>query len=243
MITSGNLLSAFLAGLASFFAPCLLPLFPSYFSAVSGLLCPALRTGFRQNQVTGICFQPFFLSRICDRFHLVGSYRFPCRTTSGEIPAVSIEVKRDIFGAVGSYTTGNNKNSVFWIWLRLEDAKKDERSGLSNRSGDRYRRRFILDSLYRAAFVANPFTFRRKRDGVFRQFTVTYFFLGLTVPFLVGGLFFPAVVNLLQEHRQLFHRISQLAGIFIIILGILLLADKYQLLIKIFEGIMAVVKL
>jgi cytochrome c-type biogenesis protein len=67
------------------------------------------------------------------------------------------------------------------------------------------------------------------------SFLLFIYGLGLTVPFILGGLFFPSVVHALRNHRIMFHRISQIAGLFLVLFGVVLLLDKYQTILDIIK--------
>src|SRR3989338_4330866 len=53
--------------------------------------------------------------------------------------------------------------------------------------------------------------------------------LGVSFPFLLGGLFFHRVFDFIRNHRSLLHRISQLAGLVLIAFGAVLIMGKYSL--------------
>ncbi len=238
MITSGNLIGAFLAGLTSFFAPCLLPLFPSYFSAVSGFTFAQLYgLDFGKIRLRVFVSSLFFSAGFAIVFTALGATGSLVGQLLEKYLPYLLRLSGIFLILLGLVQLGIIKIPSFEFDYAWKMQKK--MAGLG-----------FLTSLVTGIAAAlswipcigpllSPILLlSAESETVFSGSLLLFIFsLGLTVPFLAGGLFFPAVVNLLQGHRQLFHRISQLAGIFIIILGILLLADKYQLLIKLFEGI------
>jgi len=53
--------------------------------------------------------------------------------------------------------------------------------------------------------------------------------LGVSFPFILGGLFFHRVYDFIRSHRNFLHRLSQLAGLVLIAFGAVLIAGKYSL--------------
>jgi cytochrome c-type biogenesis protein len=79
----------------------------------------------------------------------------------------------------------------------------------------------------------------RSETVVYGAFLLFVYSLGLTLPFILGGLFFPTVFKILSEHRQALHKISVLAGIFLVVFGAILIFDQYRLFIDKFNALIA----
>ena len=70
-VTEISLMAAFLAGLFSFFSPCVLPLVPGYISFISGISLEEIEKGNRQNKV--IISSIFFILGFSLVFILLGA--------------------------------------------------------------------------------------------------------------------------------------------------------------------------
>ena len=68
-------------------------------------------------------------------------------------------------------------------------------------------------------------------------FTLFIYALGIGTPFIIISLFFPQTMSFLQKHRSQLHIFSTIAGLIMIIFGIILILDRYQEYIALFETI------
>lgn len=227
-----TIISAFIAGLLSFFAPCLVPLLPSYFSII---------TGFTFADLYGLEF-----SKIRMRVFL-SSFFF----------AAGFVTFYSILGTTGSYF-GKLLNEqlqlmlkfsgVFLIFLGLIQLEVIRFDFLNFDYAWRIQRR-LTKLGYLTAFLTGlvcaliwipcigqilaPILFLAATStNALQGFVYLFVFsLGLATPFLILGLFFPTIFTILQKYRFVFHYLSRLAGIILIIFGIIIVLGKYQLFI------------
>lgn len=233
VLTLSQIIASFLAGLLSFLAPCLLPLFPTFLSVI---------TGFTFAQLYGLDFAKIrpriFLSTlffVCG-FSLVYTILGATGSIIGQILDQYLTYLLRVSGAIliglGLLQIGVIKINA----LEFDYAWKVQRQ--------------LAKLGYLTAVVAgiaaalswipcvgpllSPILLlaaESKTVGVGALLLFIYS-LGLTTPFILGGLFFPFVYKFLQEQRLFLHRLSQFAGILLIVFGIILLAGQYQQIIE-----------
>ncbi|MBI3443103.1 sulfite exporter TauE/SafE family protein [Candidatus Woesebacteria bacterium] len=243
MLAPQSILAAFSAGLISFFAPCLVPLFPSYFSTI---------TGFTFSELYGLDF-----SRIRRRV-FISSIFF----------TLGFTLIFTLLGATGSIV-GQLFNQYFNIFLRLSGLfliflgfiqigvwKTDAfQYDFAWKIQKRLSHMGYLTALVTGVSSAlswipcigpllSPILLMagEGKTVAWGASLLFIFSLGLTLPFLLAGLFFPAIACNLQQQRQLFHRMSVAAGVFLIFFGIILVLDQYRPALTIFNLIVESLK-
>jgi len=227
-----ELLTVFFGGLISFFSPCLLPLLPSYFSIISG---------FTFSDLYGLNFEKIrgrvFLSSL---FFTLGFVLF--FTLFG---AVSTAVGRFLQEKFNSLT---QIGGLFLILLGLIQLRVIKFWGLRFDFAWRVQRRlarlgfltaFITGVISGLVWVPciGPilgsilFLASQKETALRGIVFLAVFSLGIAFPFLLLVLFFPAVFNWIQSQRKFFHFLSLFAGIILILFGLVLVLNQYQILL------------
>ena len=244
MPTSDQFISAFLAGLTSFLAPCLLPLFPAYFSILTGFTFADLY-GLDYNRLRKRVFltSVFFSLGFAIVFTLLGA--------TGAIIGKLMETYLPIllrFSGMLLILLGLVQIGVIKVPALEFDAAWAVQKKLAKLG-------YLTASLTGIAaglswipcigpLLAPILLLSAKSSTVVAGATLLFVYsLGLTVPFLIGGLFFPTVAGNLNKHRRALHRISLAAGVFLILFGIVLLLDQYRILIQKFYEIIGFVPL
>lgn len=229
MITQSQLITSFIAGLLSFFAPCVIPLFPSYFSVI---------TGFTFSQLYGLSFSKIRIRVFISSLWFIGGftivYAILGATSSliGQVLSDYLPILLRVSGVLlvgfGLMQTGIIKTESLTFDFAWKIQKRLAHLG--------YLTAFITGVASALSWIPciGPFLgsilllaaqTTQVGEGVLLLFT---FALGLTLPFLLGGLFFPFIARNLQEHRKALHFLSVISGIILILFGLVLILGYYQ---------------
>lgn len=235
--SKSQLVAAFFAGLISFLAPCLLPLFPSYFSII---------TGFTFAQLYGLNFEKIrprvFFSSIffCLGFILV----FTLLGATGSFAGQFITKYQNIFMRLSGFILvglGLTQTGILKIHALQFDYAWNIQRRLTKLGFVTAFATGITAALCWipciGPLLAPILLLSANSDRVFQgAFLLFVYSLGLTFPFLLGGLYFPNVVKNLQENRKTLHLISVGSGIFLIAFGIFIILNLYPIFTGIFSG-------
>lgn len=237
-LTNSQMWAAFLAGLLSFLAPCLIPLLPAYFSVI---------TGFTFKELYGLDFE-----RIRGRVFL-----------SVLFFVLGFSLVFTILGAVGSYV-GQLLNNVLPILLRFNGIVLIIlglfQVGLLKMPSWEFDYAWAVQRKLRnlgfvTAFITgiaaalswipcvgplltSVLLVSSQHESVVHGVIMLFIYsMGLTLPFILAGLYFPQVVRTMQQKRVLFHRLSIGGGVILILFGIVLTLGQYRILIERFYGL------
>lgn len=228
-----SLITAYFAGVTSFFAPCLLPLLPSYFSII---------TGFTFKDLYGLNFEKirsrvffsavFFVAGFAVLFTLLGAAGYAIGTVIYTYEPVILRISGGILVFLGLLQIG----VIHFEGLQYDYAWNVQRR--LTRLG--YVSAFL--SGITIAIVWIPCTgstlgaillLAAQTTSVSQGSLLLFIYaLGLGTPFLVLGLFFPAVFRVLKERRGLLHSLSLVAGFVMIIFGIVLVLGQYKFILE-----------
>lgn len=231
-----NFVSAFFAGLLSFFAPCLLPLFPTYFSVI---------TGFTFSDLYGLDFDKIrprvFTSSL---FFAVGfSLVFTILGATGSVIGKIIETHLPallrlnglflIF--LGIAQIGAFKWSTFRFDFAWNVQRKLTRMGYITAVVTGIAAALSWIPCVGPLLAPILLLAGQGETVVYGALLLFIYSLGLTLPFLLAGLSFPKIAGNLHQHRLAFHKLSIAAGIFLIVFGLILIADQYRAIITLFN--------
>lgn len=220
---------AFIAGLLSFFAPCCLPLFPAYFSVI---------TGFTFAQLYGLEFKKIrgrvLISGLCFIAGFVVVYTAMGVVSSlvGKLLEIYLPLLLRVSG-IFLIILGFVQLGVVKINALEFDYAWNVQKRLSHLG---YITALVTGVAAALSWIPcigpllSPILLMAAKSDTVVQGTLLLFIyaLGLSTPFFLGSLFFPSIVNALRDKRLLFHRVSQLAGLFLLAFGCILLVGKYQ---------------
>lgn len=225
-------LSAFIAGLISFLAPCLLPLLPSYFTVITGFTFSDLY-GLDFENIRGRVFVStlFFAAGFTLVYTLLGATGFIVGQLIDMYLPMLLRLSGIFLVILGLVQTGVVKpfslefDYAWRVQKRLANLGFATAAITGIASG--------LSWIPCVSPLLTPILIlsAKSETVIYGTLLLFTYSLGLTLPFLAGGLFFPTIVNIFKEHRNAFHRLSILAGIFIIIFGVILILNQYQLYI------------
>lgn len=238
MIGEEQLLASFLAGFLSFFAPCVLPLFPAYFSVI---------TGFTFSQLYGLEYSSIrrrvFLSTIFFALGFVAVFTLLGSTSSLVGKLIDRQLDRLLF-----------LNGFFLIGLGIVQLGIIRVDFFKVDFAWRVQRR-LAKLGYITAFVTGiasslswipcvgpllaPILFLAAKSSTLYAGTVLLFIysLGLTLPFVLASLSFTKASGFIHSHRKALFRLSQLAGVVLILFGLVLLLGQYRILINKFYSL------
>jgi cytochrome c-type biogenesis protein len=220
--------TAFLAGLASFLSPCVLPLVPGYISLISGVGVEELKSAqaqlSRRVMVNSIAF---ILG-----FSIVFITEGLAATELGQVLGIYKHKLAQIAGVViiifGLHLTGIFK--IKWLYT---DARLHSVKGSSTLVGA-----FVIGFAF--AFGWTPclgpiltaiLTLASEQDTVLKGAALLgVYSLGLAVPFLLFALFIERCLKFYGRFRPFMHVVEVLSGVVLIALGILLVIGRFTLI-------------
>lgn len=223
-----TIILAFLAGLSSFFAPCVTVLVPAFLSHMAGVSLTDLQTGSTSRQKTIFLNTLLFIIGFTAIFVLLGA----------SLGFLSTLV-RDFqvwLGRVGG---------VVIIYLGLASLKlvpspfAGLHGGLPVKRSVGYLSSLLVGASFAigwtpcvgpvlAAILVLAGTSVSVTTGVI---LLLVYSLGLMLPFLIVGLFTARSARFLSAHPKLINTLSYLGGIILIILGILVFTGNFALLV------------
>lgn len=220
---------AFLAGLTSFFAPCVTVLVPAYLSHMAGVSLSDLQTKAGGKQRSIFANTIFFILGFTIIFVLLGA--------SLGFLSTLIRDFQVWLGRVGG---------VVIIYLGLSSLKlvpspfANLHAGLPVRSSVGYLSSALVGSAFAigwtpcvgpvlAAILVLAGTSASLTSGV--SLLLAYS-VGLMLPFLVVGLFTARSAAFLTTHPRLINNLSMMGGIILIILGILVFTGNFAILVS-----------
>lgn len=236
MITPDQALASFTSGLLSFLAPCLLPLFPSYFTVITGFTFSDLYGVNFENLRKRVVFSALFF---CLGFAVI----FTLLGATGSIIGKFLDQQLDLlirFSGIFLIILGLMQTGVIHMDMLKFDYAWNVQRRLTKLG---YATAFITGVAAALSWIPcispllSPFILMASRsDTLLSGMGLLFIYsLGLTLPFLIGGYFFPTMVKNIQAHKVLLHRLSLAAGVILIVFGVILLAGQYQYYVGFFQ--------
>lgn len=229
MVENVTLLIAFLAGLTSFFAPCVTVLVPAFLSHMAGVSLSDLQSDDKTRQSQIFINTIFFVIGFTVIFVLLGA----------SIGFLSTLI-RDFQAWLGKI------GGVVIIYLGLASLKlvpspfASLHAGLPVRSSAGYLSSALVGSAFAigwtpcvgpvlAAILVLAGTTTSLTSGV--SLLLAYS-IGLMLPFLIVGTFTARSSQFLSTHPRLINWLSMVGGVILIILGILVFTNNFALLVS-----------
>ncbi|MBI3027845.1 sulfite exporter TauE/SafE family protein [Candidatus Woesearchaeota archaeon] len=221
-----TLVIAFIAGLISFLSPCVLPLIPGFLSYMSGV---SASEASNSSKARAIVFLNtiFFVLGFTIVFSILGvlinsifaDAAFGTRTWLGRIGGVIIIV----FGL------------VLMKVLKLPFLEKEHKFKVK-----KFRISYVTSFMFGLAFaagwtpcigavLASILTLAAVSANNAFYLLISYS-LGLTLPFLITGLFVSRMQNFIQKHEKTLSYINLVFGILLVILGIMVFTNTLSLI-------------
>lgn len=224
MTANLHLSLAFLAGLLSFLSPCILPLIPSYLSFIGGISLLELQRN-RTMRLSIFLQTLFFVLGFSVVFITLGVLF----SSTGGILSNAVQLVNIIAGAVVIFL-GFNFIFDFWKILNREKRVHIDRKPVGFLGSILLGMAFgggwtpcvgpILASILILAGSSG-----KMLNGIFLLIAYS---AGLGLPFLLAGLFFSQFARQMEKIKPYLNRIRIASGIFLIMIGILILLGRLQ---------------
>jgi cytochrome c-type biogenesis protein len=218
---------AFSAGVLTFLSPCVLPLVPVYLSYLTGSTIggeevPKRITVFLHALAFGLGFSLVFVFLFGLSVGYLG--RFLARFTP-----ILVKVGGLLLIVFGLHTTGLIQIPFLMVERRME---------VNLSSSPTYLRSVLIGMIFAAGWTpcVGPLlgailTLALDTQSVWQAvFFLSVYSLGLGIPFLVVALLLTTATGWLRQLNRHLNIVSVVSGIFLIIIGLLLLTDTFQIL-------------
>lgn len=227
-----NLVAAAVGGLLSFFSPCVLPLIPIYISVLSGLSHQELVAATRERE-TAVLLRVFvqalmFVAGFSLAFILLGASASLVGQWLSEYRVWLIRVGGILVILFGLYFLG---------LLRVPGLSLERQWSWRPRSMSAVGA-FLMGFVFAVAWtpcvsyvLAGILTLAANEAQVWKGVVLlAVYSLGLGVPFLVTAVAFGSMVSFFKKVRAWLPAIEKAAGVFLVVLGVLLVAGEFTAL-------------
>ena len=222
--------ASFLAGILTFLSPCILPLLPAYFSYISGLSIQELKENNPKHLYKLITQCLLFILGFCSVFVLLGLF---LNSTLGII--FNHPFTRYIAGGIiclfGFHFIGILKIKLLYQSKRFDFKGSSLFSslllGISFSLGWSPCVGPILASIFTLSLV----------DTNYSVFLITFYCLGLAIPFLLSSIFIGKSLKLFKFLSPHLRKIEIFSGIFLIALGLAIAFDGVSIITAWIQGL------
>lgn len=233
-ISIASLFVSLLMGIVSFASPCILPLIPSYVSYITGISFDDL-TGpdaRKRNITTTVLHSLAFVAGFTLIFVLLGA----TASLLGQIMIEYLKAVR-IVGGILLIVLGLFVSGIVPIPFLQQDAKLRLKTRPAGFFGT-----FLVGVIFAAGWTpcTGPFlaavlmqAAQAETMGTGMVFLVFYS-LGIGIPFILSAVAISAFLSSFRKVTRYFHAIKIVSGVILVIMGILLLTDKWTLLTSYF---------
>ena len=227
-----SILAAFLAGILSFLSPCVLPLIPGYISFLSGMSLEDLKGGTHRKEalVKASITSIFFVLGFSVVFIALGA----SATFIGKLFTDYIQVLTKVAGVIivllGLYLTGILK--IGWLNYQKSIKVKNFTPGIFAA--------FVIGLAFGFGWtpcvgpiLAGILAIAATQETVLRgMILLGVYSLGLGIPFILTGFFVGLFMRILERFKKFVRWIEIIAGIFLIIVGVLIFTNNLQTLLQ-----------
>jgi cytochrome c-type biogenesis protein len=220
--------AALFAGLLSFFSPCILPLIPAYFSFITGLSLDELTENKAETRRKVILSTLFYVAGFSFIFILFGA----SASFLGGIASQYSWIIRYLGGGIvivfGLHLLGliNIKALNFEKRLHVQ-GKPLHLMGT-----------FVIGMAFGAGWspcigpmLGSILIVAGNQDTILKGvLLLAVYSAGLALPFLILSFFIHSILDIMKRATKLINIINKISGIFLIVIGLLLIFDKFRLL-------------
>jgi len=229
---------AYLAGLAGFFSPCLIPLLPSYFAIITGFTLKDLYgLNFKNLRLRIFFSSVFFVLGFAIVYSLLGATGNLLGQFLNKHTNLLIRFSGLFLIILGLIQLGIIKFKGLEFDYAWVVQKKLSRLGYINALITGIAMALIWIPCVGQIVTGMLILASQTETATQGMSLLLVFSLGLGTPFLLLGLFFPTFFPLLQKSRQLLHAINLLAGVLLIIFGLVLITNQYFYYLQLFKNI------
>ncbi|MBS3117559.1 sulfite exporter TauE/SafE family protein [Candidatus Woesearchaeota archaeon] len=222
-MTEATIAIAFIAGLISFLSPCILPLIPAFLSYLSGSSLEEIRKG-QARKLPIILNTVFFVLGFSIIFAAIGVL------LNTIFKNVSVNVL-DILGKVGGIIIILFGLYVIGLLPKLSFLEREHKIRV-RAVNIKYLNSFVFGAAFAigwtpcvGAVLAGILTLAITQPASAFSLLISYS-LGLTVPFLLTGVFLSQATGFIGKHKKALKYFNIAAGIILITLGILVFTDN-----------------
>lgn len=234
MVEIGLIISAFVAGLIMFLAPCTLPILPAYLGFISGASLEDLKDPAKAKGVKRKIFLNgvFFILGFSVIFILFGTLAGFLGSAFAEFRTLFSRIGGALVILFGFFMLGVFKLPVLQVdkRMKLPSFLKIGRPSSS----------FVIGSAFAfgwtpcvgpilASILLLASTSSTALQGAF---LLAVFSLGLAIPFIVVAALISSATETIQKASKYLNVVSIVGGIFLILLGLLLITDNFGLTIQ-----------
>lgn len=229
-ISIASLFVSLFMGIVSFASPCILPLIPSYISYITGISFDEL-TGpdaRKRHMTTTLLHSLAFVAGFTVVFVVLGA-------TASLLGQIMIEYLKAIriFGGILLVVLGLFVSDVVPIPFLQQEAKLRLKTRPAGFLGT-----LLVGVIFAAGWTpcTGPFLAAALMQAAQSETMGTgmvflaFYSLGIGIPFILSAVAISAFLSSFQKVKRYFHAIKIASGVILVIMGILLITDKWTLL-------------
>ncbi len=220
--------AAIIAGLLSFFSPCILPLIPAYFSFITGLTLDELTENKKEVRQKVILSTLFYVAGFSFIFILFGA----SASFLGGVASQYSWVVRYLGGGIiiifGLHLLGiiNIKGFNFEKKIHVKE-KPMHLMGV-----------FVIGMAFGAGWspcigpmLGSILIVAGNQDTILKGVSLlAVYSAGLAIPFIIMSFFINSILGIMKRATKFIGALNKASGILLIIIGLLLIFDKFRLL-------------
>ena len=220
--------AALLAGLLSFFSPCILPLIPAYFSFITGLSLDELTENKKETRKKVILSTFFYVAGFSFIFILFGASASFLGGLAAQYAWVVQYIGGGIILVFGLHLLGIINIKGFNFEKRIHVKEKP-----LHLMGT-----FVIGMAFGAGWspcigplLGSILIVAGNQDTVLNGILLlAVYSAGLALPFLVISFFINSILEIMKRAKKLIKVINTVSGILLIVIGLLLIFDKFRFL-------------
>jgi cytochrome c-type biogenesis protein len=222
-------LAAFVAGLASFLSPCVLPLVPGYISLISGASVDELRTEQSADRARAVMVNSImFILGFTVVFVMLGAAATSIGRLLREYKGLMGQIAGAIIIIFGLHLTGILKISALYADKRMHSVGTGKSAGGSFLVGFAFAFGWTpCIGPILAAILTIAASQRSVSKGIL---LLTIYSLGLAVPFLLTSLGIDRFLAFYGRFRRHLHAVEVASGVLLIVIGALFVTRHFSVL-------------
>ncbi len=220
--------AALVAGLLSFFSPCILPLIPAYFSFITGLTLDELTQDKKEVRQKVILSTLFYVAGFSFIFILFGASASFLGSVASQYSWVVRYLGGGIIIVFGLHLLGiiNIKGFNFEKKIHVKE-KPMHLMGV-----------FVIGMAFGAGWspcigpmLGSILIVAGNQDSVLQGVSLlAVYSAGLAIPFIIISFFINSILGIMKRATRFIGALNKASGILLIVIGLLLIFDKFRLL-------------
>lgn len=220
--------AALFAGLLSFFSPCILPLIPAYFSFITGLTLDELTQDKKEVRQKVILSTLFYVAGFSFIFILFGASASFLGSVASQYSWVVRYLGGGIIIVFGLHLLGiiNIKGFNFEKKIHVKE-KPLHLMGV-----------FVIGMAFGAGWspcigplLGSILIVAGNQDTILKGVSLlAVYSAGLAIPFIIMSFFINSILGIMKRATRFIGALNKASGILLIVIGLLLIFDKFRLL-------------